>query len=319
MYSDKTSELIKFQNVSKDYKNLLALDEISFIINKGDVFGYIGPNGAGKTTTIKIIVGLIRDYSGTVYFNGKDIAKDHHIIHKFVGYHPQDAGFQEWRTVNHVMYTFGLLSGLRANVLEERIQKTLDFVNLLDERDKKVKYLSGGMLQKLRLAQALINEPEILVLDEPLSGLDPSSRYQIKNLIKLLSKQGKTILFSSHILSDVQDVANKVGILNQGKILRIGTPEELQNEFNIGNEIEIEYANDNKIFLNVDSLSCIHTLDKLASNKQVLHLKPEFNLDNAINQILSFLIQNKSKIRNFKTIKPSLEDVYLKYIRGDNQ
>ena len=318
MYSDKTNELIKFQSVSKDYKNLLALDEISFTINKGDVFGYIGPNGAGKTTTIKIIVGLIRDYSGTVYFNGKDIAKNHYAIHKFVGYHPQDAGFQEWRTINHVMHTFGLLSGLRADVLEERIQKTLDFVNLLDERDKKVKYLSGGMLQKLRLAQALINEPEILILDEPLSGLDPSSRYQIKNLIKLLSKQGKTILFSSHILSDVQDVANKVGILNRGKILRIGTPEELQNEFNIGNEIEIEYANDNEIFLNMDSLTCIQTMDKLASNKQVLHLKPEFNLDNAISQILSFLIQNKSKIRNFRTIKPSLEDVYLKYVRGVN-
>ncbi len=319
MNSNKTNELIEFQNVSKNYKNLLALDKISFIINKGDVFGYIGPNGAGKTTTIKIIVGLIRDYSGIVYFNGKDISKNHYLIHKFIGYHPQDAGFQDWRTVNHVMYTFGLLSGLKGNVLEDKIQKTLDFVNLLDERNKKVKYLSGGTLQKLRLAQALINEPEILILDEPLSGLDPSSRYQIKNLIKLLSKQGKTILFSSHILSDVQDVANKVGILNRGKILRIGTPEELQNEFNIGNEIEIEYANDNEIFLNIDSLACIQTIDKLASYKQVLHLKPEFNLDSAINQILSFLIHNKSKIRNFRTIKPSLEDVYLKYVKGDNQ
>lgn len=314
-----TDELIKFQDVSKTYKNLLALDKISFNINKGDVFGYIGPNGAGKTTTIKIIVGLIRDYLGKVYFNGEDIAKRHHQIHKFVGYHPQDAGFQDWRTINHVMHTFGLLSGLNGGDLEEKIHKTLNFVGLLDERDKKVKHLSGGMLQKLRLAQALLTEPEILILDEPLSGLDPSSRYQIKNLIRSLSKQGKTILFSSHILSDVQDVANKVGIINRGKILRIGTPEELQTEFNIGNEIEIEYAINNQKFIEKESLECIQNVDEIALNKQLLTLKPDLDLDNAINQILNYLVQNNFKIRSFKTNKPSLEDVYLRYVRGDFQ
>jgi ABC-2 type transport system ATP-binding protein len=173
------------------------------------------------------------------------------------------------------------------------------------------------MLQKLRLAQALLNEPEILILDEPLSGLDPLSRYQIKNLIISLSKEGKTIIFSSHILSDVQDVANKVGIINQGKILRIGIPDELQNEFNIGNVIQIEYANDNDPCLNLESLLCIKNIEKTASNKQILHLNPDIDLDIAINQILNFLAQNKCKIRSFRTIKPSLEDVYLKYVRGD--
>jgi ABC-2 type transport system ATP-binding protein len=319
MDSYNSKELIKFQNVSKNYKHLTALDKISFTINKGDVFGYIGPNGAGKTTTIKIIVGLIKDYLGNIYFNGEDITKNHHQIHRFVGYHPQDAGFQEWRTINHVMSTFGLLSGLKSGFLKERIHNTLDFVSLLGECDKRVKYLSSGMLQKLRLAQALLTKPEILILDEPLSGLDPSSRYQIKNLIRKLSKEGKTILFSSHILSDVQDIANKVGIINRGKILRIGTPKELQSEFNIGNEIEIEYANATQKLTDIESLDCIQNIDSVASNKQILRLKPEMDLDNAINQILNYIIQNKLKIRTFKNIKPSLEDVYLRYIRGDFQ
>ena len=182
MSESDSNERIRFENVSKSYKDVLALDNISFKINKGDVFGYIGPNGAGKTTTIKIIVGLIRDYSGEIYFDGKNRIKSQ--IHKIIGYHPQEAGFQEWKTVNHVMQTFGLLSGLRSAELQSAIERKLDFVGLLGERNKKVKHLSGGMLQKLRLAQALLTEPEILILDEPLTGLDPSSRFQLKNLIK---------------------------------------------------------------------------------------------------------------------------------------
>ena len=317
MNSTFNNELIRFENVSKRYKNLLALDKISFAINKGEVFGYIGPNGAGKTTTIKIIVGLIKDYVGTVYFNGESISKNHDNIHNFIGYHPQEAGFQDWRTIDHVMRTFGLLSGLTSNKLEERINETLDFVQLSNDRGRKVKHLSGGMVQKLRLAQALLTEPEILILDEPLSGLDPSSRFQIRNLIRQLSKQGKTILFSSHILSDVQDVATKVGIINHGKIVRIGTPEELQNEFKIGNELELEYADDNKAFLDETTLSCIQTIEKVSSNKYILRLKPDLDLDESINQIMGYLVQKNSKIRNFNTVKPSLEDVYLKYVGGN--
>jgi ABC-2 type transport system ATP-binding protein len=294
--SENSKALIEFQTVSKSYKNTLALDKISFAINKGDVFGYIGPNGAGKTTTIKILVGLIRDYTGDVYIAGKNISKSRQEIYKILGYHPQEAGFQRWRTIDHALRTFGRLSGLESAHLESKIREVLEFVNLQDVRYKKIIHLSGGMIQKLRLAQALLNDPQILVLDEPLSGLDPSSRYQVKNLIKNLSQKGITILFSSHILTDIQDIANKIGIVNNGRIIKIGSPDELQSEFHIGNIERIEIG---------------------ASNKQFAHLKGDADIDDTIHRILRKITEHKSKMRNFRILTPSLEEVYLKYIEGD--
>jgi len=315
--SENNKELVKFSNVSKRYRELLALDHISFTINKGDIFGYIGPNGAGKTTTIKILVGLIKDYEGEVYIRGKKITKNLNGLQEVLGYHPQDVGFQEWRTVDHLLKTFGYLSGLNSVDLESNIQEALNFVNLQDVRYKKIIHLSGGMIQKLRLAQALLIKPEILVLDEPLSGLDPFSRYQLKNLIKTLSKEGKTILFSSHILSDVQDIANKIGILNNGKIMKIGTPDELQNEFQVGNLIEIEYANSAEHCIGIENIPNIESIKHVNPNRDLIHLKSNEDLDLSIYNILKIITEQKCRIHNFKLLKPSLEDVYLKYVGGE--
>ena len=314
---ENNKALIEFQNVSKSYKNTLALDKVSFAINKGDVFGYIGPNGAGKTTTIKILVGLIRDYTGDVYIAGKNISKSRQEIYKILGYHPQEAGFQRWRTINHALRTFGRLSGLESTYLESKIQEVLEFVNLQDVRYKKIIHLSGGMIQKLRLAQALLNDPQILVLDEPLSGLDPSSRYQVKNLIKNLSQKGITILFSSHILTDIQDIANKIGIVNKGRIIKIGSPDELQNEFHIGNIIEIVYNKGGNPCSNLEDIEGIERIETGVSNKQFVHLKVDADIDDTINNILRKITEHKSKMRNFRILTPSLEEVYLKYIEGD--
>jgi len=309
--------LIKFQNVSKSYNKVLALDNVSFTIHKGDVFGYIGPNGAGKTTTIKILVGLIRDFTGEVYVKGKKITKSRKDIYKILGYHPQEAGFQSWRTVEHALKTFGRLSGLKPDQLELKITELLKFVNLEEVRNKKIIHLSGGMLQKLRLAQALLNDPQILVLDEPLSGLDPSSRYQVKNLIKSLSLQGITIFFSSHILSDIQDISNKIGILNKGRVIKIGDPNEMQSEFLIGNIIEIVYTEVGDPCQNLAQIDGVEKIELGAPNKQFIHLEVNADLDNTIQKILRSITDQECKMRNFQILKPSLEEVYLKYIEGD--
>ena len=309
--------LISFQNISKSYNNSLAMNNISFTINKGDVFGYIGPNGAGKTTTIKVLVGLIRDYSGKVYIEGKDISNNRQKIYKLIGYHPQEAGFQSWRTVEHALRTFGRLSGLKPDPLELKITEVLKFVNLEEVRNKKIIHLSGGMLQKLRLAQALLNNPQILVLDEPFTGLDPSSRYQVKNLIKSLSLQGITIFFSSHILSDIQDISNKIGILNKGRLIKIGSPKELQNEFLIGNVIEIVYSEAGNHCQNLEHINGVEKIEIGAPNKQFIHLKINADLDNIIQKILKSITDQNCRMRNFQILAPSLEEVYLKYIEGD--
>ncbi|MFW9969605.1 MAG: ATP-binding cassette domain-containing protein [Candidatus Odinarchaeota archaeon] len=307
---------IEFKNVSKRYKDLLALNDISFTIDKGDVFGYIGPNGAGKTTTIKILVGLITEFSGTVSIYGSNIQENHKDLHKFIGYHPQEAGFQEWRTIDHAFKTFGKLSGLSSDYLENRTQEILKVIGLSDFRYKKIVHLSGGMVQKLRLGQALLHEPEILIMDEPLTGLDPQMRYQFKEIIKKLAKSGITILFSSHILSDVQDIANIIGILNKGQIMKIGSPEELQTSFHIGNVLEIIVAKNTPPCKGLEELSGVISVESVNNNKQLIHLTSEIDIDEIISVILDKLIEQKCRIRSFSILKPSLEDVYLKYVGG---
>ncbi len=307
---------IELKNVSKHYGSIKALDNLSFSINKGEVFGYIGPNGAGKTTTIKILVGLIRNYKGKVYIDGVDISKSRADYSKTLGYLPQEVGFQEWRTVDHALKTFGKLSGLKSKYLEKRIEDALKLVSLTEAQYKKIKYLSGGMKQRLCFAQAILNEPKILILDEPMSGLDPTSRFQMKNIIKEFAKTGITILLSSHILSDVQDFCTKIGILNNGYILKIGSPIDLQQESQIQNNLEIVFAEKPLIYEDLTELSCIDSLERLSDNKLLVFIKSETDLDESIYFILKKIVEKKSKVRSFHILKPSLEDVYIKYIRG---
>ena len=322
-YSDILAENnfqnLKFQNVIKKFKTTTALKNVSFTLEKGDIFGYIGPNGAGKTTTIKIMVGLIKDYSGKYFINGKQITGKVNELTSILGYHPQDTGFQAWRTVTHALYTFGRLSGINKDILKERIQSLLNFVGLNDFKDKKIKYLSSGMVQKLRLAQALLNLPRILILDEPLSGLDPASRFQIKSLIKILAQKEITILFSSHILNDVEDVANKIGILNQGQIMKIGTPNQLQEQFQVGKIIEIVYAENSKKCKGLEYVQGIERIEDSNNSSQLLYLIPNANLDLITHEILMNVLQQKCQLRSFRFLKPSLEKVYLKFITGDTK
>jgi ABC-2 type transport system ATP-binding protein len=191
--NDKQKYLSIFE-VSKTYKETVALDKISFDVMVGEIFGYIGPNGAGKTTTIKILVGLIKDFQGAYKLKNNSP----HQLYKELGYLPQGVSFQEWRTVDNVLKILGKLSGLENSFLEQQIENILFLLDLNEVRYRKVSRLSGGMIQKLGLAQALLNNPKFLVLDEPLSGLDPTSRYEVKKAIKKLRDEGTTIFFSSH-------------------------------------------------------------------------------------------------------------------------
>ena len=175
------------------------------------------------------------------------------------------------------------------------------------------------MFQKLRLGQALLHEPEILIMDEPLSGLDPQMRYQFKEIIKKLARSGITILFSSHILSDVQDIANTIGILNQGQIMKIGTPEELQTSFHVGNILEIVVAKNSSLYDGLEEVSGVVSIENINANKQLIHLDSDIDIDLIINIILNKLTEQKCRIRSFSLLKPSLEEVYLKYIRGETE
>lgn len=312
-----TNRLIIFDSVSKKYRDLFALNEVSFEIKAGEIFGYIGPNGAGKTTTIKIIVGLLRDFSGKCSIAGYSMPDNFNSVQKLIGYLPQDVAFQEWRTVDHALTTFGRLSGIKDDILEQRITAVLDLLELSEVRNKKIQKLSGGMIQKVGLAQALLHQPGLLILDEPLSGLDPASRYTIKQSLKQLSKNGTTIFFSSHILSDVQDIADKIGILNKGRLLKMGRLDELKAEFFQTGAIEISFSHLTDGWKNLNSLTGINNIELKEPGKLIVSIEKSEDLDEISHNILKQLIEQDCRIRSFKPVIPNLDDVYLKYIRED--
>ncbi len=315
--SPQAEILMELQHITKQFGDFFALNDVNFTLKKGEILGYIGPNGAGKTTTMKIIVGLIRQFDGTIFLNGRPLSKTQNEIHKFLGYLPQEVGFQTWRTVNHLLDTFGRLSGYDSHELPKRIDEVLQIVGLLDVKNKKIVHLSGGMRQKLRLAQALLHKPTFLVLDEPMTGLDPSSRYQMKKIIRNLAQQGITIFLSSHILSDVQDIADRIAIINHGKILNVGTPQELQAKFNIGHEVEVILTENQPEFPNLSKIPYVTEIDRKSAYRTVLTLETGAQLDVALKVILQHLVEHKLAIRNFNLLQPSLEEVYLRYVEED--
>jgi ABC-2 type transport system ATP-binding protein len=306
-------------SVAKHFQNTTALDGISFAIDKGEVFGYIGPNGAGKTTTIKILVGLIQDFEGTVHVGRFRMPGEKQDASRLFGYMPQDVAFQEWKTVEQTLMTFGLLSGMKKGEIDVRIEEALIAVGLGRERKKKVSYLSGGMIQKLGFAQALLHRPSLLVLDEPLAGLDPESRYQIKSTLKDISKKGTTVFFSSHILSDVQDIAGRIGIINRGKILKIGSLAELKAQFDVTNDIAIVLSREARNIDDLVKIEGIENVDSVDSKRIHLSVNTKTDSDRVIHQVVLKIIEQGGHIRGISPISQSLDEVYMKYVRGDER
>jgi ABC-2 type transport system ATP-binding protein len=296
--------------ITKAYKDTIALDNISFDVMEGEVLGYIGPNGAGKTTTIRILVGLIRDFQGV--YKLKNSSPDQ--LYKELGYLPQGVSFQEWRTVDSALNTLGRISGLDQSWLERQIESILLLLDLNEVRYRKVAELSGGMIQKLGLAQALLNKPKFLVLDEPLSGLDPTSRHEVKQVIKRLSDEGTTIFFSSHILSDVQDVADRIAIIDKGHVLKIDRTTDLTTDLVEGYVYEIESFDDFQDVSLFEAYDQIHHIEQPTPKRIRIHIRKDCDLKSLTTEVLRELVNRNCPIRNFTRIIPNLDDVYLKYV-----
>jgi ABC-2 type transport system ATP-binding protein len=308
------ANLVTINNLTKNFGSFRALNDVSLEIKEGEIFGYIGPNGAGKTTTMKILVGLISDFQGQLTIGGYEFPKNKTEIHKLLGYLPQSVAFQEWRTVNHALKTFGRLSGLTDSQLEERIPKTLDLIGLGDVRYKKISQLSGGMIQKVGLAQALLHEPKLLVLDEPLGGLDPLSRHQFKEIVVNLAGKGTTILFSSHILSDVQDVAHRIGIINHGKIKRVGTLNELKAQFTQQKTIEVMLSGESDKWRQLGTVKQVSEAVSPQAGIVLLNLEKDAQEEQAINDVVMAVVKLGIRVRGIWMLEPSLDQIYFNYI-----
>jgi ABC-2 type transport system ATP-binding protein len=308
--------ILVVEDFRKRYDGFVAVGGISFEVKRGEVFGYIGPNGAGKTTTIKTLVGLLTQFEGTVAIAGQRMPQNKGEVHKMLGYLPQQVAFQDWRTVDHTLRTFGQLSGMARGALDERIGEVLGLLDLAPVRFKRVGALSGGTAQRVGLAQALLHAPPLLVLDEPLASLDPTSRHQVKTVIRQLSREGTTILFSSHILSDVQDVATRIAILNKGRLMHVGTLEELLQELRLADEVEVVLSRNSGCWDQMARPAGVLTIEERAHDKLLVHLEPRADRDNTVHELLVNLLAGGCRIRSFQPVARSLDDIYLKSLEG---
>ena len=224
MNAIETNNLTKIYTSSFGKKNVHALTDLNLSVEGGSIFGLLGPNGAGKTTLIKILLGITFPTSGNANILSEDISN--YKVKIKVGYLPENHKYPSYLTGGNVLKFFGKLSGLDGNGFEKKIDELLELVKLSKWKKTKVKAYSKGMMQRLGLAQVLINDPELIFLDEPTDGVDPIGRKEIRDILLNLKSQSKTIFLNSHLLSEVELITDRVGILNKGKLLQEGTVKE---------------------------------------------------------------------------------------------
>ena len=225
---------ITVQQLSKVYGQQRAVDSITFEIEKGEIVGFLGPNGAGKSTTMKILTGYLAATEGSARINGLEVSQNAIEVKRQVGYLPEHNPLYLEMYVEEFLEFVGQLYGLKGKTLQNRVGELIDLVGLTPERKKKIAQLSKGYRQRVGIAQALIHNPNVLILDEPTTGLDPNQLTEIRNLIKTVAKE-KTIILSTHIMQEVESLCSRVIIINKGKIVVDATLESLQKE---GKKIE---------------------------------------------------------------------------------
>lgn len=306
--------MLEIQNLVKCYNNFLALDNLNLKIESNSIFGFVGPNGAGKTTTMKIIVGLLKATSGDIIVNDLNILKNPKLIKDKIGYVPDFFGVYDNLKVSEYMDFYARAYYIPYKDRAEIIDNLLDIVNLNDKKEVYVDLLSRGMKQRLCLARSLINDPEILVLDEPASGLDPRARIEMKETLKQLKMMGKTIIISSHILSELAEMCTSIGIINQGKMVAVGSVAQIMTKLNQSKTIYI------KVLDKFDKL-----LYLLKENPQIKDIVEntdnlEFSFegeDIELSKLLTNLIKNDIPVLKFGEKPGSLEEIFIQVTGGE--
>ena len=300
--------IIEVKNITKRFNDKLVLDNVSYEVNEGEIFGFIGPNGAGNSTLINIMTTLLIPDSGTIKICGYDILKEPIKAKECIGYVPQDLALIEDLNAYDNLEFFGALYGLKGKVLKERIKESLKVTGLEKTKKQKVKKFSGGMKRRLNIAVAIMHHPKVLILDEPTVGVDPQSRNHIFSFIKNICKEwGTTIVYTSHYMEEVEELCKRVFIMDLGKEISYGEKGDIKSSVFSNNKVLIETQNINaKTIMELKDIKGIMKVtDK---NEEVsLTINSEFKLA----KVLSLLEKNNIDIKKISYEEPKLEDVFL--------
>lgn len=300
--------IIEIKNVTKRFNDKLVLDNVSYEIEKGEIFGFIGPNGAGKSTLINIMTSLLEPDSGTVKICGYDILKESIKAKECIGYVPQDISLLEELTAYDNLEFFGAFYGLKGKELKERIKEALEVTGLSDKKKEKVKKFSGGMKRRLNIAAAIMHHPKVLIMDEPTVGVDPQSRNHIFNFTKNICKEwGTTVIYTSHYMEEVEELCKRVFIVDLGREIAYGSKEEIKSSVFPNNKVIIEASGITaELILNISKISGILNV-KENQDSIILTIDSKFKLNN----VLLTLEENKINIKKISYEEAKLEDVFL--------
>jgi ABC-2 type transport system ATP-binding protein len=295
--------ILRLDHVTKKYKNQVAVDDISFEVERGTIFGMLGPNGAGKTSTIRIITTITGPDSGHVYFEDEVLNKSHP---EKMGYLPEERGlYKKMKVGDHLIY-LARLKGLSAHDAATRCKTMLNRFEALDWWNKKVEELSKGMQQKIQFIATIVHEPSLLILDEPFTGLDPINTAMIQDEIFRLRNEGVTILFSTHRMEQVEEMCENIILINHGKNILMGNVKKIRNTYK-ENLYEVGYAGNLPQVYHAG-----FSLIKQEDHRAVFRI-PE---DNSPNQLLQLLINAGCEIHSFREILPTINEIFIRQVKG---
>lgn len=312
--------MIETKNLTRKFRNITAVDNISFNIEKGEVFGFLGPNGAGKTTTIRMLACLISPTEGTATVAGYDIRSDPTKVRESIGILTENPSLYERLTAYENMDFFAAAYGIKtSDERQQRIRELLDFFNLWDRRNDKVATFSKGMKQKLAIVRAIVHRPPVLFLDEPTAGLDPESAKEIRDLMFQLSQHEKrTILLCTHHLEDAEKLCKRVLIMNKGRCILTGSPNELRDKINPQPVLEIELTKVSSIVLNAIKNENYAKEVKVLDQENIIAVSVgDARVDTP--KIVRTIVEAQGQILSAKLLRPSLEEAYLKLIKEGKQ
>ena len=305
---------IETRGLTRKYGKLTAVEDLNLQVNTGALFGLIGPNGAGKTTSLRMLAGLLEPTSGDIIINGRVANHDWQELRRQIGYMPDFFGVYEDMLVWEYLDFFARCYGLPKNKQQQVISDLLELVDLSEKRDAYVQTLSRGMRQRLCLAHALVHDPQVLLLDEPASGLDPRARVEMRELLRELGSMGKTILVSSHILTELGELCDSIGIIERGRLVASGPLDEVSRHIHQERSLRIKVLSD--LAHAKSSLSSLPGVGEIYDENGFLEV--DFHGDEeAAAILLESLLQQGVRVSSFSKITSDLEEVFLKLTKGE--
>lgn len=308
--------MLSIRNLNKKYGRFQAVSDLSLEIPEGEIFGFVGPNGAGKTTTMKIICGLLRATSGEITLDGTDIIQNIKGIKEKIGYMPDFFGVYDDLKVSEYLEFYASIYNIKGQERKRITDDLLELVDLSSKREAYVDSLSRGMKQRLCLARSLVHNPRLLVLDEPASGMDPRARFEMKEILKNLKGMGKTIIISSHILSELAELCTGIGIIDKGRMVISGNNAEIMQQ--VYNKKVIKMKVRDRLDDAVLILKEYPFVDKLLTGENTIQAGFGGG-DEEMSRVLSDLISRGIPVVSFAQMDGNLEDVFMKVTKGDEE